>query len=279
MTDLSTVTPLHTLIHNDNLELEKNVSDNEIRLAAWDCRSQKASGPDGVSFLFLKTYWDLLKNDVVKAMRGVFDLFEMPKGTNSSFITLIPKIANPIHINDFRPISLIGMQYKIIAKVLANRLSKVIDKVVSKEQSAFISGRCILDGSLMLSEIMSWYKTKKRNLMLIKVDFEKAFDTISWKFLDHILSSLGFGNKWRRWINVCLKSARVSVLVNGSPTSEFSIKRGLRQGDPLSPFLFIIIMEGLHIALQNAVSSGLIQGASIRDSGYNISHFFMRTMW
>ena len=115
----------------------------------------------------------------MKSVRGVFDLFEMPKGTNSSFITLIPNIANPIHINDFRPISLIGMRYNIIAKVLANRLSKVIDKVVSKEQSAFISGRCILDGSLMLSEIMSWYKKKKRNLMLIKVDFEKAFDTVS----------------------------------------------------------------------------------------------------
>ncbi|GJY15773.1 RNA-directed DNA polymerase, eukaryota [Tanacetum coccineum] len=252
LSDFSTVTPQHTLDHNDNLELEKNVSDDEIRLAVWDCGSQKAPGPDGFSFLFLKTYWDLLKDDVVRAVRGVFDSFEMPKGTNSSFITLIPKVANPIHVNDFWPISLIGMQYKIIAKVLANRLSKVIDKVVSKEQSAFISGRFILDGPLMLSEIMSWYKKKKRNLMLFKVDFEKAFDTVSWKFLDHI----------------------ASVLVNGSPTSEFSIKRGLRQGDPLSPFLFIIVMEGLHIALKNAVSSGLIQGASIGESCYKISHLF-----
>ncbi|GKF73220.1 hypothetical protein Tco_0219552, partial [Tanacetum coccineum] len=124
--------------HNDNLELEKNVSDDEIRLAVWDCGSQKAPGPYGFSFLFLKTYWDLLKDDVVRAVRGVFDSFEI---------------------------------LKIIAKVLANRLSKVIDKVVSKEQSAFISGRFIVDGPLMLSEIMSWYKKKKRNLMLFKVDF------------------------------------------------------------------------------------------------------------
>ncbi|GKB05355.1 putative RNA-directed DNA polymerase, eukaryota, reverse transcriptase zinc-binding domain protein, partial [Tanacetum coccineum] len=240
LTDLSTVTPLHTLNHNDNLELEKNVSNDEIWLAVWDCRSQKAPGPNGYSFLFLKTYWDLLKDDVVKAVRGVFDSCEMPK-------------------------------------VLANRLSKVIDKVVCKEQSVFISGRFILDGPLMLSKIMSWYKKKKRNLMVFKVDFEKASDTVSWKFLDHMLSSLGFGNKWRKWINACLHSARAaraSVLINGSPTSEFSIKRGLRQADPLSPFLFIIVMEGLHIALQNAVSSGLIQGASIGDSGYNISHIF-----
>ncbi|GKA48294.1 RNA-directed DNA polymerase, eukaryota, reverse transcriptase zinc-binding domain protein [Tanacetum coccineum] len=97
---------------------------------------------------------------------------------------------------------------------------------------------------------------------------------VSWKFLDHMLSSLGFGNKWRRWINIFLHSTRASVLVNGSQTSEFSIKRGLRQGNPLSPFLFIIVMEGLHIALKNAVSSGLIQGASIGESCYKISHLF-----
>ncbi|GKD08130.1 RNA-directed DNA polymerase, eukaryota, reverse transcriptase zinc-binding domain protein [Tanacetum coccineum] len=153
------------------MELEKNVTDDEIRMSVWDC------------------------DDVVKAMKGVFDLFKMPKGTKSSFITLIPKTANPIHINDFRPISLIDVQYKIVAKVLANRLSKVIDKVVSKEQSAFISGRFILDGPLILSEIMSWYKKKKRNLMLFKVDFEKALDTVSWKFRDHMLSILRFQNK------------------------------------------------------------------------------------
>nr|GEW79873.1 hypothetical protein [Tanacetum cinerariifolium] len=165
----------------------------------------------------------------------------MPNGTNSSFITLIPKVANPIHVKKFRPVSLIGMQYKIIAKVLANRLSKVIDKVVSKEQSAFISGRFILDGPLMLSEIMSWYKKKKINLMLFKVDFEKAFDIVSWKFLDHMLSSLGFGNKWHSCINICLHSVRASVLVNGSPTSEFSIKRDWNRQDMIN------IIHALHV--------------------------------
>ncbi|GKB02780.1 putative RNA-directed DNA polymerase, eukaryota, reverse transcriptase zinc-binding domain protein [Tanacetum coccineum] len=151
----------------------------------------------------------------------------MPYGANSSFFTLIPKVNNPTLITDFRPISLIGIHYKNIAKILAIRLSKVIDKIVSKEQSTFIVGRQILD-------------------------------SISWNYLDHILDSLGFGLKWCPWIKTCLSSLRASILVNGSPAFEFSINRGLRQGDPLSPYIFILVMEGLHNAFANAVGNGLI---------------------
>nr|GEV48089.1 myb domain protein 4r1 [Tanacetum cinerariifolium] len=174
---LSPVAPFASLSQEDNIELEQLVIEEEIRSAVWDCGSQKALGPDGFSFLFLKTYWELLKEDVGKAIRCVFISFVIPKGVTSSVITLIPKIANPIHIKDFRPISLIGMQYKIIAKILANRISKVIHKVVSKELPAFKSRRKILDGTIMLTELMSWYK-KKKNMMLFKVDFEKAYDNI-----------------------------------------------------------------------------------------------------
>nr|GEU98378.1 RNA-directed DNA polymerase, eukaryota, reverse transcriptase zinc-binding domain protein [Tanacetum cinerariifolium] len=149
-----------------------------------------------------------------------------------------------------------GVQYKIIAKILANRLAKVVDKVISHEQSAFISGRKILDGPLMLSEVMDWYKSRNKKFMIFKVDSEKACDSVSWEFLVHMLTSLGFGVKWRSWIQACLKSARSSILVNGSPSSEFSIKHSLRQGDPLGPFLFIIIVEGLHLALKDTARDG-----------------------
>ncbi|GJV01915.1 RNA-directed DNA polymerase, eukaryota, reverse transcriptase zinc-binding domain protein, partial [Tanacetum coccineum] len=210
LTELPPVVPFATLSQEDSMELEKLVTLEEIRAAS---------------------YWELLKEDMGNDVRCVLESFVMPRGVNSSFITLIPKISNPIHIKDIRPISLIGMQYKIIAKILANRLSKVIDKVVSKEQSAFIAGRQIIDGPIVLSELMIRGSEKEM----------KKVDPWVW------------GRKWRRWIQVCLHSARSSVLVNGSPTSEFSIKRGLRQGDLLSPFLFIIVMEGLHITMKNAV--------------------------
>ncbi|GJY81186.1 RNA-directed DNA polymerase, eukaryota, reverse transcriptase zinc-binding domain protein [Tanacetum coccineum] len=172
----------------DSEFLESQISLDEVKNDVWDCGSNKAPG-------------------------------SLPQGANSSFFMLILKISNPISIKDFRPISLIGTHYKIIAKILANHLSKVIDKVVSKEH-------------------------------------------------------LNFGSKWRSWIRACLRSSRSSILINGNPTSEFSIKRGLRQGDPLSLFLFILVMEGLHCALSNTVSSGLIRVIKLGSSDITLSHLF-----
>ncbi|GJS33617.1 RNA-directed DNA polymerase, eukaryota, reverse transcriptase zinc-binding domain protein [Tanacetum coccineum] len=190
----------------------------------------------------------------------------MPPGSNSSFITLIPKVSNPIHITDFRPISLIGIHYKIIAKVLVNRLSRLINKIVSPEQTTFIVNRQILDGPLILSEVIDWYKKRKKKMLLFKVDFEKAFDSVRWRYLDFMLCNLGFGLTWRSWIKACFESSRTSILVNGSPTSEFNVSRSLRQGDPLSPFLFVIIMEGLHVAISDSVRNGLIRGIQVGSS-------------
>ncbi|XP_071715046.1 uncharacterized mitochondrial protein AtMg01250-like [Rutidosis leptorrhynchoides] len=108
--------------------------------------------------------------------------------------------------------------------------------------------------------------------MLFKVDFEKAFDCLNWNFLMEVMESMGFGAKWRNWIFACLKSASVSILVNGSPTSEFTLKRGIRQGDPLSPFLFIIAAEGLNILTNAATEKGLFKGVEIGEDKVKISH-------
>ncbi|GJW78508.1 putative RNA-directed DNA polymerase, eukaryota, reverse transcriptase zinc-binding domain protein [Tanacetum coccineum] len=253
---------LATLSLEDVSMLEQHATSNEIRKAVWDCGSGKSPRHDGFSFLFIKTYWDLFKDDIVNFVNHFMKSGTMPKCTNSAFIMLIPKIPNPFLIKDYRPISLIGMQYKIIAKLLANRISTVIDKLVSPTQSTFISGRQILDGPLMVSEIIDWYKKRNKRLMIFKVDFEKAFDSVSWNYLDYILSQMGFGNLWRSLIRACLNSSCTSILVNGSPTPEFSLERGLRQRDPLSPFLFILIMEGLHLILENDRHAKRIKGAT-----------------
>nr|GEZ31716.1 hypothetical protein [Tanacetum cinerariifolium] len=151
----------------------------------------------------------------------------------------------------------------LLQKLLADRLVKVVDSLVSPEQSAFIKGRQIIDSVLMVNEIVTWAKKHKKKMMMFKVDFEKAYDSLSWDYLDCMFDNMGFGDKWRMWIRGCLVSARSSVLLNGSPNKEFHIHRGLRQGDPLSPFLFILAMEGLHIAIDDAVQNSQFRGVTV----------------
>nr|GFA45234.1 RNA-directed DNA polymerase, eukaryota [Tanacetum cinerariifolium]GFA48112.1 RNA-directed DNA polymerase, eukaryota [Tanacetum cinerariifolium] len=197
----------------------------------------------------------------------------MSPGCNSSFIALIPKTQEEKLVNDFRPISLIGSLYKIITKVLASRLSHVIPTLISDVQSAFVSNRQILDSPFILNELLSWCKHKNFKALIFKIDFEKAFDSVRRDYLDMVLSNFGFEAKWRSWIQGCLKSTMGSILVNGSPSLEFKFFKCLKQGDPLSPFLFILIMESLHLSFNNVVNAGLFKGIHIDDS-LSLTHLF-----
>ncbi|GJR44939.1 RNA-directed DNA polymerase, eukaryota [Tanacetum coccineum] len=263
----------NSLSLDQQAELERDVSKEELKQAVWDCGLDKSPGPDGFSFGFYRHFWATIENDVFKAVKHFFLYADIPKGCNSSFIALIPKIPNANLVKDFRPISLIGSIYKIISKILTNRLVAVLGDIVNDVQSAFIKGRQILDGPFILNEVIQWCKSKKKQSLIFKVDFEKAFDTVRWDFLDDVLKKFGFGNKWCEWIQKCLKSSRGSILVNGSPTEEFQFFKGLKQGDPLSPFLFILVMECLHLSFQNVVDAGMFTGISLNHS-VNLSHMF-----
>ncbi|GJV59705.1 RNA-directed DNA polymerase, eukaryota, reverse transcriptase zinc-binding domain protein [Tanacetum coccineum] len=255
--------PFYKSLHEDqNSFLVSTINVTEIRDAIWDCGSDKSPGPNGFTFAFYKKFWDILKDDVMGFVQDFFRTGILPRGCNTSFITLILKVPNPMVISDFRPISLIGAQYKIIAKVLANRLARVIDSVISQEQSAFIKNR--QKTKLLVNEVIQWCKRIKTKLLVFKIDFEKAFDSISWDFLFQVMHFMGFSEKWMKWISGCLFSATSSILINGSPTHEFNINRGLRQGDPLSPFLFVIAMEGLHVAIEDAMAAGEWSRANIK---------------
>ena len=146
-------------------------------------------------------------------------------------------------ISKFRPISLVASVYKILAKVLASRLRSVVAKVVSQNQHAFVHGRQMLDASLIATECIDYYLKSNQAGVLCKFDIEKAFDNVSWEFRLIILEKMGFPEKWRRWIAFCISTIRYSVLINGEASGFFSSSKGLRQGDPLSPLLFILVME------------------------------------
>lgn len=131
--------------------------------------------------------------------------------------------------------------YKVLSKILTNRSRKVIHMVISECQIAFINGRQILDGVLIVNEVVDLALKGKEDMVLFKVNFEKAYKSVSWKFLDYMIKRMGLGETWRKLIRECLSTARVSVLVNGSPIEEFDVGRRLRQGDPLSAFPFLIV--------------------------------------
>ena len=207
-----------------------------------------------------------MEDDFVNLMNHFHDCGVISRGCSSSFITLIPKTKSPVGLKDYRPINLVGIISKVISKVLASRMKKVLDMVISENQSAFLSGRFILDGPLMVNELMGWIKKKGRQAFMLKLDFEKAYDNVNWDFLLTTLDQMGFPTRWCSWVKGILESARSAVLVNGSPTFEFNCQKGVRQGDPLSPFLFLVVMEILHCMIEKAVMVGEIKGIRVDGS-------------
>ncbi|PNY11621.1 cysteine-rich receptor-like protein kinase, partial [Trifolium pratense] len=250
----------------DNDLLLLPFSEEEVREVIWSCDGNKSPGPDGFNFNFLKACWSILKFDVMEFLNEFHQNAVLPKAITASFLALIPKKDHPQQLSDYRPICLIGMLYKILSKLLAARLKNVMGKLISTCQSAFIPGRQILDGVLVLNEVIDLAKRRKDCCLLFKVDFERAYDTISWNYLESMMLKMGFAERWMKWIRACIFNSSMSVLINGSPTEDFTVGKGLRQGDPLSPFLFLIAAEGLTGMVNKAVEIGKFVGYKVNDS-------------
>ncbi|GKD18974.1 transposon TX1 uncharacterized [Tanacetum coccineum] len=178
--------------------LESSISLDKTKEAVWGCAGSKALGPDGLNFKFLKSNWETLKNEFIDCIKYFKATGNIANGCNPFFIVLIPKKADPLGFSDYRPIGLIGRIYKVISKILANRLAKVISSVIGPNQTAFIVARQILNGCLIANEIIRMDSIEKSNFLLFKVDFEKAFDCVNWNFILNVMRQMGFGVKWRK---------------------------------------------------------------------------------
>jgi hypothetical protein len=188
---------------------------------------------------------------------------EVVRAINSTFLALIPKVNKPSTFGDFRPIALCNLCYKLIAKIVANRIKPILSQTLSGEQLGFLKGRQILDAIGTTQECLHSIKLKNLKALILKLDLKKAYDCINWDFLRLTLLQTGFGLLTTKWIMSCVTSATIAVLINGETTSFFQSGRGLRQGCPLSPLLFILVMEGLSLLLKKGQAEGKLSGVKV----------------
>ena len=222
-------------------------------------------------------YWEDIRSDVAATILSCLNSAHIPVGINHTYLTLIPKLKSPKHVTEFRPIALCNIVYKLISKVLANCLKVILLDIISESQSAFQSDKAISDNILVAFETLHHMKTKKSGkigAMVLKLDMSKAFDRVEWTFLLQLMEKMGFNGRWVNLISECISTVTYSILVNGEPKGIIVPSRGLRQGDPLSPYLFLLCSKGLNALIQHAVNEDKIREYSLCQYGPKISHLF-----
>ena len=264
-----------SITREDNDMLTTSFTMDEFKQAVFSMQADKCPGPDGFNPGFYQQFWDTCGSEVFQAGCQWLENGVLPPHVNSTNITLIPKGNSQTSMKDWRPIALCNVVYKIVAKVLANRLKQVLDRCISINQSAFVPGRSILDNAMVAIEIVHYMKTKakmKSGDVALKLDISKAYDRIDWDYLRDIMVQMGFSSRWVSWIMMCVETVDYSVLFNGASVGPIVPGRGLRQGDPLSPYLFIICAEGLSSLIREAERRNEIRGAMICTGAPIISH-------
>lgn len=200
----------------------------------------------------------------------------MPEGVNETVIVLIPKGNNPQTIKDYRPISLCNVIYKVISKILVNRLRPLLDELISETQSAFIPGRMITDNTIIAFQCfhkIQYSKNQRDNYCAYKLDLAKAYDRVDWRFLEGALLNLGFHERWVNWVIKCVTSVSFKVKCNDEMLEPFRPSKGLRQGDPLSPYLFLFVADGLASLLRKEVLGGSLNPLKVAWNSPGILNF------
>ncbi|KAH9723191.1 reverse transcriptase domain-containing protein [Citrus sinensis] len=246
-----------------NVQLEKPFTAEDVEEALANMCPTKAPRPDGLPTAFFQKHWKFVRNGMISTCLNVLNEQGNPSTLNHTFIALIPKIANPRKVSDYRPISLCNVIYRVVAKAIANRMKPILSQIISPMQSVLIPNRLITDNVIIGYECLNKIrhsKGKKNGLVALKLDISKAYDRIEWPFLEQTMLKMGFPSNWVALIMRCLISTSFSVLINGVLKGMIQPKRGLRQGCPLSPYLFILCAEALSNLLAVAEQNQLIRG-------------------
>lgn len=257
--------------------MEAPFTEVEVQAAVFQLAPTKAPGPDGFSAVFFQKCWNTLKPVMTQKICKMMNERQIEEGINDTDIVLIPKVKSPVRVQDYRPISLCNVTGKIITKILANRMKSVLPDIISDIQSAFVPGRCISDNFLIAHEVSHFISTRSREkagFFSLKTDMSKAYDRIDWDFLEGMLKVFGFPDKWIRLVIQCVSSVKYRVKINGLKSDFIIPQRGLRQGDPISPFLFILCAEWLARKLQDHQESRRFNGISVCRGAPAITHLF-----
>ncbi|XP_050231744.1 uncharacterized protein LOC126680640 [Mercurialis annua] len=261
----------------DNERLLAPISAVEVRKAVFSMHNDKSPGPDGFNPAFYKSHWGVVGDDVVKLCRDFFANGFFGDDLNNTALVLIPKVSKPEVATDLRPIALCNVVYKVISKVLTNRMKKLMPKIISENQSAFVENRLITDNFLIAYEIGHYLRCKRRGkngMAALKIDMSKAYDRVRWDFVEFMLKKFGFCDEWVKMSMFCISSVTYTSIGDCTSMDPIIPSRGLRQGDPLSPYLFIICAEGLSLLLSHEEVAGNLHGAVICRGAPSISHLF-----
>ncbi|KAF7841604.1 putative RNA-directed DNA polymerase [Senna tora] len=264
-----------SITDQERLHLEAPLTDAETENALFLMKPDKAPGLDGLPAMFFQRFWPVVKNDLIACIKSFFDRGFILKELNQTMITLIPKNQSPEQFKDFRPISLCNVVVKIISKVLVIRMQSIMERIIAPNQNGFVKGRAISDSILLASELMTIiHKARKvkTNWCAFKLDIHKAYDKLSWDFLDAVMTKMAFPHKVIQVIIQCVTTVSYSLMLNGQQAGNFQPQRGIRQGDPLSPYLFLLCSNILSCMLHKEERINKLQGIQFGRRGPRISH-------
>jgi hypothetical protein len=251
----------------ENILLESKFSEVEIKEAIFSSYADGATSPDGLSFMFYQCFWDIIKYDLISLFEdwfeGNLDIFRL----NFAMITLIRKENDAREMRKFRPVSLLNYSFKIFTKVLTNRFARILDRLISYQQSSFsyqqssfIKGRFILESVVTTHEIIHEVHRRKDQGLVFKIDYEKAYDRVNLDLLYEILACRGFGPKIIQMIKQVTQEGSVGVKINDVEGDFFLTGKGLRHGDPLAPLLFNFVVDIFSRMIKKGSSCGIIRG-------------------
>lgn len=246
------------------------ITEYEVKEVIKKMKNCKTPGSDGFPIEFYKVFWRDIGEYLINSLNLAFSKGQLSITQKQGIITCIPKSDNREYMKNWRPITLLNVDYKILSGVLSHRLRKVLKDIISQEQKGFLAERYIGENTRLVYDVMHYLAEKNKKGMIMLIDFEKAFDSVEWRYIEKVLTTYKFGDEFKKWCKILYTDSRSCVINGGHFSTFFNLERGCRQGDPLSPYIFILAVEPLAMAIKN---SDKIKGIKIKEIEHVIGQY------